>query len=69
VCIDYCLRGYFAMSETGKARLREYPIGGFAPFTLARDTTLAKLPDNVDFNTGARLGYAGTSLRHSKREV
>ena len=55
------------MSETGKARLREYLIGGVAQFALTRDTTLAKLPDEIDCNTGARLGYAGTSFAVLKK--
>jgi alcohol dehydrogenase len=67
LCVNSCLRGYFAMSEGGATLLEHYPLGGLSEYVVSPDTNIALLPESVNFLTAARLGYIGTSFGALKR--
>lgn len=67
LCPQGVLRGYFAMSPKGQDRLDQYPIGGLSQYLLSPDSKIALLPDSIGFETGARLGYIGTSYAALKK--
>ncbi|KAJ9115179.1 hypothetical protein QFC24_007052 [Naganishia onofrii] len=67
LCLNGCLRGYFAMSEGGAKMLAQYPIGGLSEYVVSPDVNIALLPENIDFKTASRLGYIGTSFGALKR--
>lgn len=58
-CASYAFSGYFGFSKTALELLDRYP-GGLSQYMVAPAYSLAKLPDNLDFNTAARFGYLGT---------
>lgn len=64
-CVQYCrycgLRGYFSFGPDGNQLQRLYPYGGMAEYLTSPAAKVAKLPDNIEFDTAARLGYLGTS--------
>lgn len=60
LCEHIGLRGYLALR--GRELLEQTPIGGLAEYVLAQDRSIVRLPDQIDFNTAARLGYLGTSF-------
>ena len=61
LCPSFTLRGYFGTGPESVKLMEKYPYGGFSEYTLAPEDKLVKLPDNVSFEQGARLGYLGTS--------
>jgi D-arabinose 1-dehydrogenase-like Zn-dependent alcohol dehydrogenase len=67
LCINQCLRGYFAMSQGGAKLLEHYPMGGLSEYVVSPDVNIALIPDSIDFLTAARLGYIGTSFGALKR--
>lgn len=67
LCPQGVLRGYFANTPQGQGRLDQYPIGGLSQFLLSPDSKIALLPESIDFPTGARLGYIGTSYAALKK--
>jgi alcohol dehydrogenase len=64
-CFQHCrysgLRGYFNMGPDGDRLQRLYPYGGMSEYVTSPATKVARLPDNIDFDTAAHLGYLGTS--------
>jgi D-arabinose 1-dehydrogenase-like Zn-dependent alcohol dehydrogenase len=63
-CPSFTLQGYFGRSQD---IMRAYPYGGLAQFITAPATALVKLPDNVSFESAARLGYLGTAYSAMKK--
>jgi len=61
----YCGRavfqGYFAFGRDTRALFENYPHGGLGQYQTAPQSSVVKIPDNMDFNQAARLGYLGTS--------
>lgn len=62
---QYCrysaLRGYISFGPNANALQRLYPYGGMSEYLISPSTKVARLPDNIDFDTAARFGYLGTS--------
>lgn len=67
LCPSFTLRGYFGTGPESVALMTRYPYGGFSEYTVAPPSSLVRLPDNVSFELGARLGYLGTSYAALKR--
>lgn len=65
-CSSYAFSGYFGFSPTSVALLDRYQ-GGLAEHMLAPAYSLVRLPDNLDYNTGARFGYLGTMYSALKK--
>lgn len=61
LCPNGALRGYFATDKRGVKTLERYPIGGLSEYLLSPDANIHVLPDDVELDTAARLGYIGTS--------
>ncbi|WP_457962229.1 alcohol dehydrogenase catalytic domain-containing protein [Arthrobacter sp. D1-29] len=59
-CQNFAFAGYFGLTPTSGMMLDRYPYGGLAEYMIAPQYSLVKLPANVSFETGARLGYLGT---------
>ena len=59
-CRDFTFRGYFGFGINSQAIYDRFPHGGFGEYISAPIRNLVRLPKNVDFETGARLGYLGT---------
>ena len=66
-CDRMILNGYFGIKPESEALFDDYRYGGYAEFMPAPQNSLVRLPDNLDFNTAARLGYLGTAYRALKR--
>jgi alcohol dehydrogenase len=49
------------MAPDGNKLQRLYPYGGMSEYLTSPSTKVARLTDNIDFNTAARFGYLGTS--------
>lgn len=67
MCPSLTLRGYFGTGPETERLFKRYPYGGFSEYTTSAADKLVKLPDNVSFETAARLGYIGTSYSALKR--
>lgn len=67
LCRFACLRGYFAPSKEGVRLMNQYPVGGLAEYVVAPASSVATLPDNIDFVTAARFGHLGTSFAALRR--
>lgn len=63
-CSKFSYQGYFGRSPEVMAA---YPYGGFSQYLTAPVSALVKLPDNVSFQEGARLGYLGTAYSAMKK--
>jgi threonine dehydrogenase-like Zn-dependent dehydrogenase len=59
-CQRFAFAGYFGLTPTSSVMLDRYPYGGLADYTLAPQSALVRLPDNVSFHRAARFGYLGT---------
>lgn len=62
-CTSYTFNGYFGFTKNSPRIYEDYPYGGLCEYMPAPQYSLVKLPDNLDFNTAARLGYVGTGYR------
>ncbi|PVH83601.1 GroES-like protein [Cadophora sp. DSE1049] len=67
LCVNCCLRAYFAQSPGGERMLTHYPIGGLSEYLLSPDANVALLPPSIDFATASRFGYIGTSFGGLKK--
>ncbi|EPE27583.1 GroES-like protein [Glarea lozoyensis ATCC 20868] len=67
LCINCCLRGYFAQTPGGEQMLRHYPLGALSQYVVSPDANLAVLPPSIDFPTASRFGYIGTSFSGLKK--
>ncbi|KAH9204383.1 chaperonin 10-like protein [Leptodontidium sp. 2 PMI_412] len=67
LCINSCLRAYFAQSPGGEQMLTHYPLGGLSEYLISPDTKLALLPPSIDFATASRFWYIGTSFGGLKK--
>ncbi|KAL8844858.1 MAG: hypothetical protein Q9176_000959 [Flavoplaca citrina] len=67
LCINSCLRAYFAVHPGGSETLKHYPIGGLSEYVLSPDANIAVLPPNFDIDLASRLGYIGTSFAGLKK--
>jgi alcohol dehydrogenase len=65
-CRSGALRGYFAL-QPDATLLNQYPIGALAQYLISPAPKVHVLPDSIDFPTGARLGYIGTSFGALKK--
>jgi D-arabinose 1-dehydrogenase-like Zn-dependent alcohol dehydrogenase len=61
-CQNFAFSGYFGLTPTSGIMLDRYPYGGLAEYTIAPQYSLVRLPENISFETGARLGYLGTGF-------
>lgn len=61
-CQNFAFAGYFGLTPTSNIMLDRYPYGGLAEYMIAPQHSLVSLPDNISFETGARLGYLGTGF-------
>lgn len=61
-CQNFAFAGYFGLTPTSGMMLDRYPYGGLAEYMIAPQYSLVRLPENVSFETGARLGYLGTGF-------
>lgn len=59
-CEAFALGGYLGSSARSLGLFANYPYGGLCEYMVAPQYALVKLPDNVTYNQGARLGYLGT---------
>ncbi len=62
-CTSYTFNGYFGFTPRSPRIFEDYPYGGLCEFMPAPQYSLVKLPDNLNFETAARLGYLGTAYR------
>ncbi len=46
---------------------KRYPYGGFCEYMLAPQAQVVKIPDNMSFVQGSRMGYLGTSYAALKK--
>ena len=46
---------------------KRYPYGGFCEYMLAPQAQIVKIPDNMSFVQGSRMGYLGTSYAALKK--
>lgn len=60
-CEYFTFNGYFGFTEKSMKIFNDYPYGGLGEYMSAPQYSLVKLPDNVSFDQGARLGYLGTA--------
>jgi NADPH:quinone reductase-like Zn-dependent oxidoreductase len=60
---EFCGRGEESLCLSGEL-LGVQRDGGLAEFTRVPARALVRLPDNVEFNTAAALGLAGTTALH-----
>ncbi|PQE19760.1 xylitol dehydrogenase protein [Rutstroemia sp. NJR-2017a WRK4] len=67
LCINFCLRAYFAHSPGGEKMLTHFPLGALSEYVISPDTNLALLPASIDFATASRFGYIGTSFGGLKK--
>lgn len=66
-CDRMILNGYFGITPQSASLFEDYAYGGYAEYLPAPQNNLVRIPDNLDFNTAARLGYLGTAYRGLKR--
>ncbi|TGO07847.1 hypothetical protein BTUL_0242g00120 [Botrytis tulipae] len=67
LCINSCLRVYFAQSPGGEQMLTHFPLGALSEYVISLDTNLALLPASIDFATASRFGYIDTSFGGLKK--
>lgn len=60
-CEYFTFNGYFGFTEKSLKIFEDYPLGGLGEYMTAPQYSLVKLPDNVSYDEGARLGYLGTA--------
>ena len=60
-CRGFTFQGYFGRGPLSQAVFDDYPYGGMAEFITAPQSSLVKLPENVNFEQAARFGYLGTA--------
>ena len=60
-CRDFTFRGYFGFAANSQSLYDRYPHGGFGEYISAPIQNLVRLPENVCFEAGARMGYLGTA--------
>jgi D-arabinose 1-dehydrogenase-like Zn-dependent alcohol dehydrogenase len=65
-CPFASMRAYMGTSPRSAELIDQWPIGGFAEYTLAPDAKISLLPDSLDYLTASRLGYIGTSYNGLK---
>ncbi|MBD2835547.1 alcohol dehydrogenase catalytic domain-containing protein [Pseudomonas sp. JM0905a] len=66
-CSAYTFNGYFGFTARSPQMFEHYPYGGLCEYMPAPQYSLVKLPDNLSFETAARLGYLGTAYRALKK--
>ncbi|TCU29493.1 alcohol dehydrogenase [Rhizobium azibense] len=66
-CEHWTLGGYFGYNQKSIEMFTRYPYGGFGEFMLAPQAQAIKIPDNMSFVQGSRLGYLGTSYAALKK--
>lgn len=66
-CTAYTFNGYFGFTTRSPQMFEHYPYGGLCELMPAPQYSLVKLPDNMSFETAARLGYLGTAYRALKK--
>jgi D-arabinose 1-dehydrogenase-like Zn-dependent alcohol dehydrogenase len=66
-CEYFTFNGYFGFGPRSADMYQRYPDGGFAEYMRAPQAAIVKLPDNMTFQQGARLGYLGTSYSALKK--
>lgn len=66
-CRYSVFQGYFAFSPEGLRTYDDYPHGGLCEYMTAPASALVMLPDNLDYDTAARLGYLGTAYSALKK--
>ncbi|CAI8999837.1 alcohol dehydrogenase catalytic domain-containing protein [Pseudomonas sp. YuFO20] len=62
-CTAYTFNGYFGFTPKSPRMFEDYPYGGLCEYIPAPQYSLVKLPDNISFETAARLGYMGTAYK------
>lgn len=62
-CASYTFNGYFGFSHRSQRIYDDYPYGGLCEYMTAPQYSLVRLPDNMNFDEAARLGYMGTAYR------
>ena len=62
-CSAYTFNGYFGFTPRSPRMFEDYPYGGLCEYMPAPQYSLVRLPDNLSFETAARLGYLGTAYR------
>ncbi|KAL2067590.1 hypothetical protein VTL71DRAFT_2015 [Oculimacula yallundae] len=67
LCLNCCLRAYFAQSPGGEKLLTHYPLGALSEYLLSPDANIALLPPSIDFATASRFRYIGTSYAKLKK--
>ncbi|TGO42608.1 hypothetical protein BHYA_0006g00080 [Botrytis hyacinthi] len=67
LCINSCLRAYFARSPGGEQMLTNFLLGALSEYVISPDINLALLPASIDFATASRFGYIGTSFGGLKK--
>jgi D-arabinose 1-dehydrogenase-like Zn-dependent alcohol dehydrogenase len=60
-CEAYTFLGYFGFGPKSHQVFEEYPYAGFGEFMTAPASSIVKLPANMSYDEGARLGYLGTA--------
>ncbi|WP_201840481.1 alcohol dehydrogenase catalytic domain-containing protein [Microvirga zambiensis] len=66
-CGHWTLGGYFGYNSKSMEMFERYPYGGFCEFMLAPQAQVIKIPDNMTFVQGSRMGYLGTSYAALKK--
>ncbi|EJN06826.1 alcohol dehydrogenase catalytic domain-containing protein [Phyllobacterium sp. YR531] len=66
-CEYWTLNGYFGYNPNSLEIFKRYPYGGFCEYMLAPQSALVRIPDNLQFQQAARLGYLGTSYAAIKK--
>lgn len=66
-CEYWTLGGYFGYNAKSLEMFERYPYGGFCEYMLAPQAQVIKIPDNMSFVEGSRMGYLGTSYAALKK--
>jgi threonine dehydrogenase-like Zn-dependent dehydrogenase len=66
-CRRAVFQGYFAFNPGASVTYKDYPHGGMCEYTTAPANACVRLPDNMDYDVAARLGYMGTAYSALKK--
>lgn len=67
VCQYWTFAGYFGFNEKSLDVFAKYPEAGFGEYMRAPQSSIVKLPDNLEFSRATRLGYLGTAYAAVKK--